>query len=136
MARMAHETALVVEDEPLTRLDAAETLREAGFEVLEADDAAGALELIEERDDIALLFTDINMPGAVDGCELARRAHEMHPAMRLILTSGEVRPAEEDIPDAGIFLAKPYSPAAVTAAVARLMAWRRPANGARRHFLR
>jgi CheY-like chemotaxis protein len=113
---------LVVEDDGVTRLDAAEALRDAGFEVIEADGADEALRVMACRDDIAVLFTDINMPGRMDGVELARRAHCLHPAMRLLLTSGETRLVAADLPDAGVFLAKPYSPAQITRTLARLLA--------------
>lgn len=118
----SHQTVLVVEDDGIVRLDAAETLRDAGFEVIEADDAEEALELIAARDDIALLFTDINMPGRMDGVELARRVHHLHPSIQLLLTSGEVRPTAQQIPDDGAFIPKPYTPQAVTRAVVRLLA--------------
>ncbi len=117
-----HRTVLVVEDDGVTRIDAAETLREAGFEVIEADGADEALRLMASRDDIVLLFTDINIPGRMDGVELARRAHHLHPAIRLLLTSGEVRPTKVEIPDDGVFLAKPYSPGDITRTVSRLLA--------------
>jgi CheY-like chemotaxis protein len=69
-----HPTVLVVEDDGLVRIDAADTLREAGFDVIEAEGADEALKVMASRGDIAVLFTDINMPGRMDGVELARRA--------------------------------------------------------------
>ena len=115
--RTCCETVLVVEDEGLVRLDAAESLRDAGFAVLEATDAAEAMEIVLAREDIDVLFTDINMPGAMDGLELARRVHDCRPAVRLVLTSGAIKPTREQIPDDGAFIAKPYSPETVTRAV-------------------
>ena len=111
------ETVLVVEDEGLVRLDAAESLREAGFAVLEATDAAEALEIFLGREDIDVLFTDINMPGEMDGLELARRVHDCRPGVRLVLTSGAIKPTPDEIPDDGAFISKPYSPETVTRAV-------------------
>ena len=111
------ETVLVVEDEGLVRLDAAESLRAAGFEVLEAGDAAEALEIVLGGEDIDVLFTDINMPGEMDGLELARRVNDCRPAVRLVLTSGAIKPTPAEIPDHGAFIPKPYSPEAVTRAV-------------------
>jgi CheY-like chemotaxis protein len=124
MTRPSHsaQTVLVVEDEGLVRLDAVETLREAGFDVVEADDAAAALDIVAGRADIGVLFTDINMPGGMNGLELARCIHRTHPAIELILTSGAVTPAPDEIPDDGVFLAKPYSPEAVTSAVSAKLA--------------
>jgi CheY-like chemotaxis protein len=135
--RKTSPTVLVVEDDGLVRFDAAETLRDAGYVVIEADDAEEALALINARDDIALLFTDINMPGHMDGVQLARRAHDRHPAICLLLTSGQVRPTKREIPVDGVFLAKPYSPNDMTRAVSRLLAWRAPhsiAQGAARRY--
>jgi CheY-like chemotaxis protein len=115
-------TILVVEDEGLILQDTSETLRDAGFSVLEAANAEEALARVEARPDIRLVFTDVNMPGRMDGLELARCVHRLHPAIRLILTSGKSEVAKEDIPDDGDFIAKPYSPESVTRAVSRLLA--------------
>jgi len=115
-------TILVVEDEGLIRLDTSETLREAGFAVLEAANAEEALARVESRPDIRLVFTDVNMPGRMDGVELARCLHRLHPSIRLILTSGKTTVTKDDIPDDGDFIAKPYSPESVTRAVSRLLA--------------
>jgi len=114
-------TILVVEDECLVRLDAAEILRTAGFEVVEAADAGQALDVLAHRSDIDLLFTDINMPGELDGIELARRIRRSRPAIHVLLTSGHVRPDRADLPD-GAFLPKPYSPESMTRTVYELMA--------------
>jgi CheY-like chemotaxis protein len=111
------ETVLVVEDEGLVRLDAAESLREAGFAVLEATVAAEAMEIVLSGETIDVLFTDINMPGEMDGLELARRVHDCRPAVRLVLTSGAIKPKPDEIPASGAFISKPYSPEAVTRAV-------------------
>jgi CheY-like chemotaxis protein len=111
------ETVLIVEDEGLVRLDAAESLREAGFAVLEATDAAEALEIVLSGEEFDVLFTDINMPGEMDGIELARRVHDCRPAVRLVLTSGAIKPTRDQLPDDGAFIAKPYSPETVTRAV-------------------
>lgn len=117
-----HPVVLVVEDEGLVRLDAAESLRDAGYGVVEATDAAEALDIVGARDDIDVLFTDINMPGGMNGLELAREVHDRHPAIRLVLTSGAVKPRPDQIPDDGSFLPKPYSPEAITRAVRRSLA--------------
>ncbi len=115
-------TVLVVEDEGLVRLDAAETLRDAGFAVLEAANAEQALAVVARGADFDVLFTDINMPGRMDGLELARRVNRLKPGVRLLLTSGKVRPSGGEIPTAGAFIPKPYSPDAVTRAVSRMLA--------------
>lgn len=116
------QTVLVVEDEGLVRLDAAETLREAGFAVLEAANADEALAVVAGGENVDLLFTDINMPGPIDGLELARRINRLKPRIHLLLTSGKATPPRSQIPDSGAFIAKPYSAEAVTRAVGAMLA--------------
>ena len=99
---------LVVEDEELICLMAADILEDTGFRVLEAENAHGALNILELRPDVRLLFTDIHMPGSFDGMELARRVHARWPHVRLVLTSGRDAPHGAEIPDDGRFIAKPY----------------------------
>ncbi len=115
-------TVLVVEDEGLIRYDTAEFLRDAGFAVKEAANAEQALAVVAGGEVVDLLFTDINMPGRMDGLELARRVNRIKPAIHLLLTSGKVTPGRGEIPDHGAFIAKPYSPEAVTCAVSRMLA--------------
>jgi CheY-like chemotaxis protein len=88
-------TVLVVDDEPEVRLIAAEILQESGYRVVEADGPAQALDRLEREPDIALLFTDIVMPG-MSGFELARRAKALRPALRVLFTSGYVRDMPPD----------------------------------------
>jgi CheY-like chemotaxis protein len=106
----AESTAVVllVEDEELVRALAAWRLEDAGFEVVQASNAAEALELIKSRPDVDVLFTDVQMPGPLDGMGLARKIHEQRPNVLLLVTSGNVRPGKGEIPDHGHFLAKPY----------------------------
>ncbi|HEX7944071.1 MAG TPA: response regulator [Phenylobacterium sp.] len=106
---------LLVEDEPLVRIVAAESLEEAGYAVLEAADANEALALISERDDVGVLFTDVNMPGALDGLTLAEMIHARWPNVRVVVTSG--RPLERGVPDDGAFLQKPYTLREMTRAI-------------------
>ena len=101
---------LVVEDEPIVRFCAVEMLRDAGYEVLEAAAGDEALKLIEARSDIGVLFTDIEMPGTIDGHALVEIARARQPAMRVVLTSGRMRPRTEELPPLVLFLAKPYRP--------------------------
>ena len=111
MAEADHHTRgviLVAEDDDLVRLIAADILEERGFSVVEAENAGAALEVLEKRPDVRLLFTDINMPGEVDGIGLARRVHERWPHVLLVLTSGQREPRGGDIPDDGRFIPKPY----------------------------
>lgn len=107
MVRM--RVLLLVEDDPLVRATLAEGLTDAGFEVLEAEDAEAALDILGTHDDIALLLTDINLPGA-DGFALARAARRLRPRLPVIYASGRYREADpvRALPDA-VFLAKPFS---------------------------
>lgn len=82
---------LVVEDEPLLRMLAIEVVEEAGFVAIEARDADEAVALLESRSDIALLFTDINMPGSMDGLKLAHAVRGRWPPIKILLVSGRVR---------------------------------------------
>lgn len=99
---------LVVDDDALLRWHAAEILAGAGYGVVEADDAKSALRIIEGRPDISVLFTDVQMPGDDDGMTLAAKAHERHPSLLLLVTSGGLDISEQDIADHGRFLPKPY----------------------------
>ncbi len=99
---------LVVEDEPIVLMDAVQALEDAGFEVVDAYDGEHALMKLDERPDIAALFTDVNMPGRLDGVALARMVHERRPDMVLVLTSAAMRLSGADIPDDGRFVPKPY----------------------------
>jgi CheY-like chemotaxis protein len=104
----AKPVILVVEDEALVRLFAVGLFEEEGFDVVEAANADAALKLLETRDDVRLLFTDIRMPGSCDGMDLARKVHARWPHILLVITSGHMRPAQAEIPDHGHFIGKPY----------------------------
>ena len=99
---------LVVEDEPLVRMVAADALADGGIMAWEAADAAEALTVLAEHPAIGLVFTDVNMPGEMDGLSLAHEVHQRRPDVGLIVTSGAVSVANEDLPDSGTFLSKPY----------------------------
>ena len=101
---------LVVDDEAVLRFIASDVLEDHGFRVLEAEDAKAALKVLADHPDVKVLFTGVNMPGALDGLDLAREAHVRWPDLKLVVTSGRPRPDDKDIPDDGRFVAKPYSP--------------------------
>ena len=105
---MAPPLVLVVEDEFLVRMNALSLLEEAGFDVLEAGSADEAIALLEARRDIRIVFTDISMPGSMDGLRLAHAIRNRWPPIELVLTSGQMRVRNEDMPDRGRFLSKPY----------------------------
>lgn len=100
---------LLVEDEPLIRMTAADHLEEAGFHVLEAANADVALAALEARSyEIEVLFTDIDMPGSMNGLQLAESVHARWPHIALLISSGYHRPHPHELPDHGQFLPKPY----------------------------
>ena len=92
----------------IVRLIGSDTLTDAGFEVVEAGSADKALRILERHGEVDVLFTDIRMPGSMDGLELARVVHERWPAMKILVTSGDTFPPSSAIADDGRFLAKPY----------------------------
>ena len=100
---------LIVEDELLLRMDAADMIEAAGFEVVEAANADEAIEMLEARRDITVVFTDIQMPGSMDGLKLARAVRGRWPPIKIVATSGHVDVGEKDLPEGGRFLPKPYS---------------------------
>jgi two-component system, response regulator PdtaR len=105
---MSLPLVLVVEDEPLLLMNAVSLLEEAGFDTLEAGSADEAIALLETRSDIRIVFTDINLPGSMDGLRLAHAIRHRWPPIELLLTSGHTRVGDEDMPDRGLFLGKPY----------------------------
>ena len=111
---------LIVEDEFLLRMDAVDMIGAAGFEVAEAANADQAIEILESRPDITVVFTDIQMPGSMDGLKLARAVRGRWPPIKIVATSGHVGVRETDLPDGGRFLPKPYSPMQVTGVLREL----------------
>jgi CheY-like chemotaxis protein len=98
---------LVVEDEMLLRMRAVDMVQDAGFTSVEAVDADEAVAILESRPDIALLFTDIQMPGSMDGLKLAHAVHQRWPPIKIILVSGQLKLANIDIPADSRFFGKP-----------------------------
>ena len=105
---MMSPVVLVVEDEPLVRLFASEIIEEDGFEVLQAADATEAIVTLEARLDVRVVFTDVDMPGGIDGIMLASCIRERWPDIRIIITAGRPWPAETERPKDVIFFPKPY----------------------------
>src|ERR1044071_1119629 len=100
---------LVVEDESLIRMNAMAMVEEAGFEAIAASDADEAIQILESRSDIRAVFTDVHMPGSMDGIRLARVIRSRWPPVALIVTSGQTTVLENDLPTGGRFLRKPYA---------------------------
>jgi len=99
---------LVVEDELLSRLHAVRLVEDAGYAAIEASNADDAIAILEARKDIRIVFTDIDMPGSMDGLKLARAIRDRWPPIELILTSGHFGVSDSDLPARGRYFAKPY----------------------------
>jgi CheY-like chemotaxis protein len=113
---------LIVEDELLIRLYAADMLEEAGYRVIEASNADEAIKFLETRTDIRFIFTDIDMPGSMDGLKLAAAVRDRWPPVKIIVTSGHRFPKESDMPAGGRFLPKPYQSSDIVGALEALAA--------------
>src|ERR1700733_4194191 len=100
-------TVLIVEDEMLLRMRAVDIVEDAGYTPVEATNADDALAILESRSDIELLFTDIQMPGSIDGLKLAYAVHERWPLIKIILVSGQLKLPDEDKPVDSRFFGKP-----------------------------
>lgn len=98
---------LVVEDEMVLRMRAVDIVEDAGFVPIEAVSADEAMQILESRDDISLLFTDIQMPGSMDGLKLAHAAHRRWPHIKIILVSGQIAVTDADKPSDSKFFPKP-----------------------------
>jgi CheY-like chemotaxis protein len=106
---MAKPVVLVVEDEPIIRMNAVAMIEDAGYDALEASDADDAILLLEARTDIRVVFSDIEMPGSMDGLKLIHTVRKRWPPVVLILASGRVSPLVADMPEKTVFLRKPYA---------------------------
>jgi two-component sensor histidine kinase/ActR/RegA family two-component response regulator len=100
---------LIVEDEMVLRMRAVDIVEDAGFHPVEAVNADQAISILESRSDISLLFTDIQMPGSMDGLKLAHAVHDRWPEIKIILVSGQVNPSEAEKPADSRFFGKPLS---------------------------
>jgi two-component sensor histidine kinase/DNA-binding response OmpR family regulator len=98
---------LVVEDEMVLRMRAVDIVEDAGFTAVQAVNADEALSILKSRSDIALLFSDIQMPGSMDGLKLAHAVHDRWPSIKIILVSGQVKVSETDKPTDSRFFGKP-----------------------------
>ena len=122
LASQDSPVVLLVEDEPLVRMTAADGLEEAGFQVLEAANADVALKVLEVRsNEVQVLFTDVDMPGSMDGMALAEQVHAKWPHILLLISSGYARPHPDEIPDHGHFVPKPYRAATVVGHICEMM---------------
>ena len=115
---------LIAEDEVLVRFALSDYLADRGFKVLEAGSAAEAIDVLESEPGIDLVFTDIHMPGRLNGIDLARWVHEHRPGLAVVLTSGDVRKTDlaADIRTTEPFFEKPYDLQSVVSQIAVLTA--------------
>lgn len=115
-------TILIAEDEFIIRLTIAEFLRDQGYDVIEAGNADEALDVLKAGIPVSLVFTDVRMPGSMDGCALAQKVRAEWPATPVILTSAfsesllSARSVSQDF-----VVPKPYRPQAVLAAIKALL---------------
>lgn len=103
------KTILVVEDEPIIRMNAVAMIEDAGYDVIEASNADDAILHLEARPEIRVIFSDIEMPGSMDGLKLIHLVRRRWPPVILILASGRGTPLVDDMPSETVFLRKPYS---------------------------
>ena len=108
---------LVVEDEPLVRMHAVRIVQDAGLIAIAAANADEAIQILHDRSDIRIVFTDIDMPGSMDGLKLAHAIRDRWPPVELILTSGHVDVSDADLPERGCFFAKPYDESGIKRAL-------------------
>jgi CheY-like chemotaxis protein len=113
---------LVVEDEHLVCAYASGIIKDAGFNVVEASNADEAIGILEARKDIRIVFTDIDMPGSMDGLRLAKAIRDRWPPIELILTSGKMGLPKPWLPERGHFLSKPYQPSNLLSAIRNFVA--------------
>ncbi len=112
---------LIVEDEPLIRMSAVDLVEDAGFRAIEASNAEEALQKLNMSSDIGILFTDIDMPGAMDGVDLANFVSKTWPAIGIVVVSGYRRATMKQMPSGGLFFSKPYDFSAISDALRDLL---------------
>jgi CheY-like chemotaxis protein len=108
---------LVVEDEFLSRLHAVNLVEDAGYKAIEASNSEEAIAILEARKDIRIVFTDVDMPGTMDGVKLAHAISTRWPPIELIVTSGHFNLSDADMPERGRFFSKPYRDQDIVSAI-------------------
>lgn len=112
---------LVVEDSVIIRMGAVDLVFAAGYEALQACDADEAIRIMVSRDDVDLVFTDVDMPGTMDGIKLSHYIRNRWPPVKLIIASGATILDESSLPQGSRFFAKPYHDHTITDAMALLL---------------
>ena len=118
----SRQVVLIVEDEALVRMTAVDMIEEAGFEILEATIAGKRILLLEARLDTTVVFTDIEMPGSMNGLKLAEAVGGRWPPIKIIATSGHYVVRDGDLPSGGLFSANPYSLNQISSALREITA--------------
>ncbi|WP_158816135.1 response regulator [Methylocapsa sp. S129] len=119
---MKRVVVLVVEDEPFLRMVAVDLVEEAGFEAVQAANADQAVRILEARVDIRIVFTDIDMPGSMDGMKLAMAIRGRWPPIEVILMSGLYNIEKDALPERSVFFRKPYNHNEIIATIQRMAA--------------
>lgn len=117
---------LIVEDSPMIRMSAVDLVLSAGYEALEAGDADEAIRILEGREDIDLVFTDVQMPGTMDGIKLSHYIRDRWPPLKLIVASGAAIVEESMLSGGSSFFPKPYDDLTITEAMAHLLSSEKP----------
>lgn len=117
---------LVVEDNAIIRMGAIDLVQSAGYEALDARDADEAIRILEARSDIDLVFTDVQMPGTMDGIKLSHYIRERWPPVKIMVASGMAILEESSLPEGSLFFPKPYSETTILDAMARILAGETP----------
>jgi two-component system, response regulator PdtaR len=115
------DVILTVEDEFLLSEYLGGILKDHGYAVISVTNADEAITILESRDDVRLIVTDVNMPGSMDGLKLAAAVRGRWPPIKIIVTTGFRPPPKEEMPAGSLFLPKPYTPGSVVEAVERLL---------------
>ncbi|UFW79078.1 response regulator [Rhizobium sp. SU303] len=115
---------LVVEDSTIIRMSAVDLVLSARYEALEACDADKAIGILQSREDVDLVFTDVQMPGTMDGIKLSHYINDRWPPVRLIVASGAAILEESNLPTGSRFFSKPYDSHAIADAMAHLLSIR------------
>ncbi|SEN76160.1 Response regulator receiver domain-containing protein [Sphingomonas gellani] len=119
-ANSPNRSILVVDDEPLIRINLADFFEDEGFSVFEAEDADTAIAILETNPSVRIVLTDVRMPGSMDGVKLAHHVRDRFPPTLLVVASGAVKLSADELPDRTMFLSKPFDPRFVLDEIRRL----------------
>lgn len=115
-------TILIVDDEPIIRMNLVDFFEDEGFQVYEAESADNAIVVLEAHPDIQIVLTDVQMPGSMNGVKLAHYIRDRWPPTLLIVASGAMAIPQADLPAQSMFIPKPFDPSFVLGEIDRLAA--------------